>query len=82
MTNPWKKASEAFRTRTQEIKHKIHQSKPIQWLLKQKWFRWMTSHQAAILTILAITAFASYALLIRKELTVGENQGNIKFVAS
>ena len=82
MTNPWKKASEAFRTRTQEIKHKIHQSKPIQWLLKQKWFRWMTGHQAAILTILAITAFASYAFLIRKELTVGENQGNIKFVAS
>ena len=32
MTNPWKKASGAFRTRTQEIKHKIHQSKPIQWL--------------------------------------------------
>ena len=61
MTNPWKKASEAFRTRMQEIKHKIHQSKPIQWLLKQKWFRWMTGHQAAILTILAITAFASYA---------------------
>ena len=37
MTNPWKKASEAFRTRRQAIKQKIHQSKPIQWLLKQGW---------------------------------------------
>ena len=81
MKESWIKAVTAFRTRTQKINHTIRQSTISQWLTKQMWFNWISSQRTAIFTILAIFAFAGYAFLIRNELTVGENQGNIKFVA-
>ena len=81
MKESWIKAVTAFRTRTQKINHTIRQSTISQWLTKQMWFNWISSQRTVILTIIAIFAFAGYAFLIRNELTVGENQGNIKFVA-
>jgi len=81
MKESWIKAVTAFRTRSQKMKNKIYQSRPIQWLVKQGWFNWIVSQKVSIIAILAIFAFAGYAFLIRNELTVGENQGNIKFVA-
>ena len=81
MKESWIKAVTAFRTHTQKINHTIRQSTISQWLTKQIWFNWISSQRSVILTIIAIFAFAGYAFLIRNELTVGENQGNIKFVA-
>ena len=81
MNERWTKTLTAFRARRQKMKNKIYQSRPIQWLVKQGWFNWIVSQKVSIIAILAIFAFAGYAFLIRNELTVGENQGNIKFVA-
>lgn len=76
-----KKAVTAFRTHTQKINHTIRQSTISQMANQTIWFNWISSQRTAIFTILAIFAFAGYAFLIRNEPTVGENQGNIKFVA-
>lgn len=81
MNERWTKTLTAFRARRQKMKNNIYQSRPIQWLVKQGWFNWIVSQKVSIIAILAIFAFAGYAFLIRNELTVGENQGNIKFVA-
>jgi phosphoglycerol transferase MdoB-like AlkP superfamily enzyme len=82
MSKSWEKPIAAFYRPIKKLKQRIQESRPILWLLKKGWFKQKPSIPAVLLTILALTAFASYAFLIRKELTVGENQGNIKFVAS
>ena len=82
MKKSWTKSIKTFRTHMQTSKNKVQQSKVFQWLGSQSWFKWLTSQKSAIIAIIAIGAFLSYAFLIRNELTVGENQGTIKFVAS
>ena len=81
MKKSWTKTSMSFHTRARAFKNAIHHSKTYQWLSRQIWWRWLNSQKRTVFAILAILAFAGYAFIIRNELTVGENNGNIKFVA-
>ena len=81
MKKSWTKTSMSFHTRARAFKNAIHHSKAYQWLSRQIWWRWLNSQKRTVFAILAILAFTGYAFIIRNELTVGENNGNIKFVA-
>lgn len=81
MKHSWTKVVEAFRTRSRQVQEKISRSKTLKWLSNQNWYQVILSKKALLLPLIALISFFSYAFLIRNELTVGENNGNVKFVA-
>ncbi|MFC3927545.1 LTA synthase family protein [Streptococcus caprae] len=71
-----------LRTYQRQFQDQINRSKLAERLSKQTWFQWLLAKRNILLPGLAILALLCYGYLIRQELTVGENKGNIKIVAT